>query len=77
MFLYGSSLGPFFYIFVGYRYNRMGFSICYVNKWLIYALIAVYSAKEKDVIKQSYASGSVVVFIIILLYFLLKDNELK
>jgi hypothetical protein len=41
MALHGASLGPFFYVFVGFRYNRVGFSICYITKWLIYALQAV------------------------------------
>lgn len=43
MALHGASLGPFFYVFVGFRYNRVGFSICYITKWLIYALQSVLS----------------------------------
>lgn len=81
---YGASLGPFFYIFVGYRYNNLGFSICYINKWIIYALQAVVSlyidetSLKSDInrYRQIIATSILLVGIVVALYFLMKENEL-
>lgn len=83
MTLYGASLGPFFYIFVGYRYNNLGFSICYINKWIIYALQAVVtiyidensSKSQMDRYRQIIITSILLLGIMIVLYFLMKEDE--
>jgi hypothetical protein len=84
MTIYGASLGPFFYIFVGYRYNNLGFSICFINKWMIYALQAVVSlyidetsyTSDSDRYRQIIVTSILLIAIMIILYLLMKEGEL-
>jgi|JI6StandDraft_1071083.scaffolds.fasta_scaffold01124_4 hypothetical protein len=83
MTMYGASLGPFFYIFVGYRYNNLGFSICYINKWIIYALQAVVSLyidettsrSDTERYRQIIITSFLLFCIMAALYFLMKESE--
>lgn len=81
--MYGASLGPFFYVFVGYRYNNLGFSICYINKWIIYALQAVVSLyidettsrSDTERYRQIIITSFLLFCIMAALYFLMKESE--
>lgn len=82
MVVYGGSLGPFFYIFVGYRYNTLGFAICYILKWLVYALQAVIGLfidqGDKDTARYNQIiATSVLLFVMsIIIYALMRENEI-
>lgn len=79
MALHGASLGPFFYVFIAYRYNRVGFSICYISKWLIYALqaaLSLYSFENAttDRYDQIIVESSMLAISMFVLYMLMKEN---
>ena len=68
---------------MGYRYNSLGFSICYINKWIIYALQAVISlyideTSSKSEIaryRQIIVTSFLLLGIMVVLYFLMKESE--